>query len=118
MGFQFAVTIWKNPRTGTFDGLTITIDPDVAYAMQCFILLHLFGHSVQWGALKLAPSLDALQNTDDKEAFLKTLRAYEFEAAEIGMQLMHETGIHDWPQWYSDFVGNGLALHSTLLSDG
>jgi hypothetical protein len=103
-GFSICYDDLEEPRTGTFDGLTITIDPDVAFEMQCFILLHLFGHSVQWVAPKLAPSLDALQNTDDKEVFLKALRAYEFEAAQIGMQLMHETGIHDLDQWYSDFV--------------
>jgi hypothetical protein len=26
------------------------IDPDVGFEMQCFLLLHLFGHSVQWVA--------------------------------------------------------------------
>src|SRR5262245_9466162 len=41
------------PKTGIFDGLRIVIDPDVAFEMQCFLLLHLFGHSVQW----VAPSL-------------------------------------------------------------
>ena len=32
---------------GIFDGLRITVDPDVGFEMQCFLLLHLFRHSVQ-----------------------------------------------------------------------
>lgn len=92
------------PRTGIFDGLRIVIDPDVDLEMQCFVLLHLFGHSVQWVAPTLLHKLDALQHTVEKEAFLQVLRDYEYEAAEFGMQLLHEAGIKDLDQWYSDFV--------------
>jgi len=72
--------------------------------MQCFILLHLFGHSVQWVAPSLAAKLGPLQNTTDREAFMKVLHDYEYEAARFGMQLLHEAGIHDFDQWYADFV--------------
>lgn len=92
------------PRTGIFNGLKLVIDPDVGFEMQCFILLHLFGHSVQWVAPSLAHKLDALQNTGEKEAFLQVLKAYELEAACYGLQLLHQTGIHDLDTWYCDFV--------------
>ena len=92
------------PRTGIFDGLRIVIDPDVAFEMQCFVLLHLFGHSVQWVAPSLAHKLEALQHTQDKERFMQVLRAYEYEAAEFGLQLMHDAGVRDLDAWYSDFV--------------
>ena len=50
------------PRTGTFNGRTITLDPDVGFEMQCFILLHLFGYSTNDGRTpndnKLALSSD------------------------------------------------------------
>jgi hypothetical protein len=104
-GFTIEYKDLQSPRTGTFDGLRISIDPDVDFEMQCFILLHLFGHSVQWTAPSLAKKLDALQNTTDKAVFMRALKAYEYEAARFGMQLIRETGIHGMDQWYSDFVG-------------
>jgi hypothetical protein len=35
---------------------------------------------------------------------MRVLRAYEFEAAQFGLQLMHQAGIHNLDQWYADFV--------------
>src|SRR5262249_2287120 len=52
-GFALEYRDLEPPRTGIFDGLKIVIDPDVEFEMQCFVLLHLFGHSVQW----VAPTL-------------------------------------------------------------
>ncbi|MEX0642616.1 MAG: hypothetical protein WD468_07935 [Pirellulales bacterium] len=92
------------PRTGIFDGLRLVIDPDVAFEMQCFVVLHLFGHSVQWVAPSLEHKLAALQSTSDKQRFMAILQAYEYEAATFGLQLMHEVGIRHLDQWYSDFV--------------
>src|SRR5882757_2370978 len=83
-GFAIEYRDLEPPRTGIFDGLTITIDPDIDFEMQCFILLHLFGHSVQWTAPDLHPKLDDLQHTTDKEVFLAALHDYEFEAARLG----------------------------------
>ena len=40
---------------------------------------------MQWITPKLGPSLDNLQNTNDKEVFLKALRASEFKVGQIGM---------------------------------
>ena len=104
-GFAIEYRDLEPPRTGIFDGLRISIDPDVDFEMQCFILLHLFGHSVQWTAPSLAKELAALKDTTDKSVFMRALHAYEYQAARFGMQLMREIGIHDLDQWYSDFVG-------------
>ena len=103
-GFVIEYRDLDPPRTGIFDGLRITIDPDVGFEMQCFLLLHLFGHSVQWVAPSLAHKLEALQRTEDRSRFLQVLRDYEFEAARFGMQLMHERGVRRLDPWYSDFV--------------
>src|SRR6476659_3210157 len=65
-GFVIEYRDLETPRTGIFDGLKIVIDPDVEFEMQCFVLLHLFGHSVQWVAPSLVHKLDALQNTTEK----------------------------------------------------
>lgn len=103
-GFAIEYRDLEPPRTGIFDGLRIAIDPDVGFEMQCFVLLHLFGHSVQWVAPSLAARLHDLQHTADRAQFMRVLQEYEFEAARFGMQLMHEAGIADLDQWYSDFV--------------
>jgi hypothetical protein len=103
-GFLIEYRDLEPPRTGIFNGLRIVIDPDVAFEMQCFLLLHLFGHSVQWVAPSLEPKLADLQNTEDRVRFMRVLREYEFEAAGFGMQLMHQVGVTTLDQWYSDFV--------------
>src|SRR5262245_13702661 len=103
-GFVIEYRDLEPPRTGIFDGLRITIDPDVGFEMQCFLLLHLFGHSVQWVAPSLAQKVGELQNTSDRARFMQVLHDYEFEAAGFGMQLMHERGVTTLDQWYSDFV--------------
>src|SRR3954469_24555517 len=103
-GFAIEYRDLDPPRTGIFDGLKIVIDPDVEFEMQCFVLLHLFGHSVQWVAPCLAHKLEALQNTADKERFLQVLHDYEQEAARFGLRLLHELGIDDLDDWFSDCV--------------
>lgn len=103
-GFSIEYRDLEAPRTGIFDGLRLAVDPDVGFEMQCFILLHLFGHSVQWVAPSLEHKLGDLQNCSDKGRFMGVLKAYEFEAAGYGLSLLHETGIKDLDAWYSDFV--------------
>jgi hypothetical protein len=103
-GFAIEYRDLEPPRTGIFDGLRIVIDPDVGFEMQCFLLLHLFGHSVQWVAPSLEEKLHALQHTEDRALFMQVLHDYELEAASFGLQLMHEAGVASLDQWYSDFV--------------
>jgi hypothetical protein len=102
-GFAIEYRDLEPPRTGIFDGRRIVIDPDVGFEMQCFVLLHLFGHSVQWVAPSLEPELGPLQSTPDKREFMGVLRAYEYKAAAFGRQLLQEVGLEVEP-WYSDFV--------------
>src|SRR4029453_6570957 len=103
-GFAIEYRDLEPPRTGIFDGLRIVIDPDVGFEMQCFLLLHLFGHSVQWVAPSLEQKLTDLQHTQDRARFMHVLHDYEFEAAGFGMQLIHDVAVVQLDQWYSDFV--------------
>ena len=103
-GFVIEYRDLEPPRTGIFDGLRIVLDPDVGFEMQCFLLLHLFGHSVQWVAPSLEHKLEDLRCTQDKARFMQVLHDYEREAASFGLQLMRECGVTDLDQWYSDFV--------------
>src|SRR3954469_22123475 len=103
-GFAIEYRDLEPPRTGIFDGLRIVIDPDVGFEMQCFLLLHLFGHSVQWVAPSIEHKLDALQHTPKKTEFVKVQQAYEMEAAQFALQLLHERGVTEQDRWFSDFV--------------
>jgi hypothetical protein len=103
-GFSVELADLEPPRTGIFDGLRIVIDPDVPFEMQCFVLLHLFGHSVQWTAPSLAADLIDLQQTGDKPVFMKALERYEYQAARFGRQLIEETRLMGLERWYSNFV--------------
>jgi hypothetical protein len=103
-GFAIEYRDLEPPRTGIFDGLRIVLDPDIDFEMQCFVLLHLFGHSVQWVAPTLADKVALLQHTTDRSAFMRVLQAYETEAGQYGMQLMQESGVDDLDQWFSDFA--------------
>lgn len=103
-GFAIEYRDLEPPRTGIFDGRRIVIDPDVGFEMQCFILLHLFGHSVQWVAPSIEYELEPLQNTTDKQAFMEVLRAYEYKAAGFSRQLLEEVGLAEIEPWFSDFV--------------
>ncbi len=100
--FTIELTALDRPTTGTFDGLKICLDGALPLEMQCFILLHLFGHSVQWVAPALADILTGIQVNEDPEEFLVALHAYEQQAARLGLQLLHEMGITDLDQWLTD----------------
>ncbi len=103
-GFVIEYRDLEPPRTGIFDGLRIVLDPDVGFEMQCFILLHLFGHSVQWTAPSWEHKLDELQFVQDRPRFMQVLAEYEAGAAHFALQLMHEAGVRDLDQWFSDFA--------------
>ena len=82
-GFSIEYRDLEPPRTGIFDGLRISIDPDVDFEMQCFILLHLFGHSVQWTAPSLAEKLAALKDTADKAVFMQASHSVRISGGQI-----------------------------------
>lgn len=103
-GFALQIRDLEPPRTGIFDGLQITLDPDLTFEMHCFVLLHLFGHSVQWVAPSLADRLQPLQTETDPQRFLAVLQAYEYQAAQFGRQLLAECGLDALGPWFSDFV--------------
>ncbi|HTN74787.1 MAG TPA: hypothetical protein VL096_06050, partial [Pirellulaceae bacterium] len=84
-GFAIEYRDLEPPRTGIFNGRALVLDPDVGFEMQCFVLLHLFGHSVQWVAPTIEHELTALTATTEKSAFMEVLRAYEYKAAGFGL---------------------------------
>ena len=97
-----------NPFTGDLDGEQIMVDYDIDIEDAVFILIHLFGHTVQWNVSAELREIAFLQPatwpetwTDDQ---LSAAMAYEAEACRYSLQLVHEAGFHDLDQWISDFA--------------
>ncbi len=118
-GFIVEYRDLEPPRTGIFNGLRIVLDPDVGFEMQCFLLLHLFGHSVQWVAPSLEHKLADLQDTEDRERFMQVLHGYR--ARGRGFRYAVDAPGRRRPrcdQWYSDFVETDWRYVERLLPDG
>jgi hypothetical protein len=102
-----------NPFTGDLDGEQIMIDYDLDIEDAVFILIHLFGHTVQWNIdVKNREIAFAKPDTWTPD-LLAAASAYEREAAGYSMQLLHDCGIHDLDQWLSDFAAcdNAFLMH-------
>lgn len=117
-GFGIEYRDLEPPRTGTFDGLRLVLDPDVDFEMQCFVLVHLFGHCVQWVSPALAASAAAVQETTDRQKFIEIAHDYELEASRLGLKMLHERGVTDMDQWLSDFVESDWRYLRTYYETG
>jgi hypothetical protein len=92
-----------HPFTGDLDGAQILIDYDLEAEDALFILVHLFGHTVQWNLDEDARAIGTHPGPWDEDA-LRRVRLYELTACRYSMQLFHDAGVHDLDQWLSDFA--------------
>ncbi len=92
-----------DPNTGDFDGLRIQVDYDQDLDSALFVLVHLFGHTVQWNISAEYRELGHDLSTGKGEEQLKKIYDYEKNATRYSLQLMHEVGIKDLDQWVSDW---------------
>ena len=101
-----------HPFTGDLDGASIAIDFDVDDETALFILVHLFGHTVQWNLDARARELSLLQETHRgplSAGLREELETFERQACEYSLQLMHDAGV-DWlDQWVSDYAACDFA---------
>lgn len=94
-----------NPFTGDLDGAHILVDHDLEIEDALFIVIHLFGHTVQWNVSARAREIGlAKPDASWTEATLAELAAYEREACRYSLQLLHDAGVRDLDQWVSDFA--------------
>ena len=96
-----------DPFTGDLDGAEIHIDYAVDTETGLFNLVHLFGHTVQWNVSERARELSLLQGTLSgplDSALEAELLAFEREACEYSMTLLHDAGVLELDQWVSDFA--------------
>ena len=92
-----------NPFTGDLDGAEIQIDYAEDLPGALFLIIHLFGHTVQWNLSPRARDIGSQLAVGADEALLAELMAYEREAASYSIGLLHELGITELDQWVSDF---------------
>jgi hypothetical protein len=93
-----------NPFTGDLDGERIMVDYDLDIEDAVFILVHLFGHTVQWNLSAEHRDVAFLSPATWTDEQLRAVEAYEVEACRYSLQLLHEIGVHDLDQWISDFA--------------
>lgn len=93
-----------NPFTGDLDGEQIMVDYDLEIEDAVFILVHLFGHTVQWNVSAERRALAFAQPTTWTDEQLRALGEYEAEACRYSLQLLHEAGFYDLDPWISDFA--------------
>lgn len=102
------------PFTGDLTGDQVLIDPDEPAESKCFLVLHLFGHLVQWN---LHPDLlDEIGVTEVPvdEAKIAAVERYEREACRYGAALLaaETAGAPDaeaLARWYADYAACDLA---------
>ena len=107
-----------NPFTGDLDGEQILIDYDIEIEDAVFILIHLFGHTVQWNVSARAREIAFAKPSVWTQDLLDATAAYEREAAAYSLTLLHECGIHDLDQWLSDFAHCDAAYLMHLYKTG
>ena len=90
-----------DPFTGDLDGAEIKIDHDLPAEEALFILVHLFGHTVQWNLSERGRTLGVQQPDPNLSAQrMAELYQYEREAAELSLTLFHDAGIFDFDQFF------------------
>lgn len=92
-----------DPFTGDLDGAEIKIDYDNDPEGAVFLLVHLFGHTVQWNVRPEARDLGTQAQVNPTDEMLAALEEYEREACEYSLSLLHECGVHDLDGWLSDY---------------
>ena len=112
-GLPVVITDVPDPFTGDLDGATILVDYDLEPEDALFILVHLFGHTVQWNVSAADRTLGLLEVREPSDELLAALARYEEDAARYSLQLFHEAGVRDLDQWLADFAACdiGYLLH-------
>ena len=107
----------QDPNTGIFDGSEIGIDYANDLEMSLFVLVHLFGHTVQWNTVPAYRTIDTRVKPGAPPEVIEEARVYEENASRFGLQLLHDAGITDRDQWISDWRGERLEVPVDLLRD-
>lgn len=99
-----------DPFTGDLDGAKIQVDYAEDIESALFIIVHLFGHTVQWNTSEASREIGYKLYPNPDDAMIKKLHEYEYEACCLSLQLFHDAGVHDLDQWLSDYAACDFAF--------
>jgi hypothetical protein len=117
-GIPVVITDVPHPFTGDLDGAKIEVDHDLEIEDAVFILVHLFGHTVQWNVSPEARAMATETRTTWSDVDLARVAAYEHDACAYSVQLLHDCGVFDLDQWISDFAACDSAYLVHLYRTG
>lgn len=94
------------PNTSFFDGVSILIEESLKADMKLFVLLHVFGHTVQWAVSSARREIGLRQFRPGEidDSILREIHRYEMEAGRYGLQLLRDAGVRRLDQWLSDWT--------------
>ncbi len=107
-----------DPNTGTFDGTEIGIDYANDLEMSLFVLVHLFGHTVQWNTVPAYRTIDNRARPGAPDEVIEEARVYEHNASRLGLTLLRESGLTDRDRWLADWCGSDWKYLSTFYRTG
>jgi hypothetical protein len=107
-----------DPFTGDLDGAEIQVDYDEEIESALFIIVHLFGHTVQWNTSEAAREIGYRLYPNPSEEMIEKLREYEHEACRYSLQLFHDAGVRDMDGWLSDYSACDFAYLVDLYRTG
>jgi hypothetical protein len=102
-GVEVMISDVVDPNTGDFDGKTILIDYDQDLEVALFVLVHLFGHTVQWNISDEYRALGLNVAVGKTPEEMAAITEYEQGATRMGITLLHEAGVRDMDGWASDW---------------
>ncbi len=108
-GIPVTVGDVKEPFTGDLDGARIDLDYALPIDEAVFILLHLFGHTVQWNVCEETRAASMAPVDNPSEERLAAIEAYERDAGRYSAQLLMELGITELDQWLADYTSADIA---------
>ena len=103
-GIRVVIRDIPAPLIGDLDGAEIHIDPACKPEQRLFLAAHLFGHTAQWNLDPGAFELGGRYSPPIEEADIHAILTYEREAAAYALQMLHQIGITDIDQWFSDYA--------------
>ncbi|MBK7859101.1 MAG: hypothetical protein IPJ65_10880 [Archangiaceae bacterium] len=102
-GIPVSISDVLDPNTGDFDGMRIQVDYNQDLESALFVLVHLFGHTVQWNLSEEYRKLGTDVTPGKSDAMMARIYDYEKNATRYSLRLMHEAGVRDLDRWVSDW---------------